>query len=351
MTDKLKKVLDLLISEDREQASAALNEWFAEQTAAVTSQLLEADKEEELEESKDESEELDEAVTITIDTDGDEASVVEPVVAEDDEEFVADETGDEFGDEEAEDFGGEEVADEVDADAEIAGDDSAVEDLTVDERVEDIEAELEALRAQFAELMGDDADDSEDDDTEEAGDEEVIDGESDEEETEGDDEVEEAIAPGVPGKKTTFVQKSGINKDGNPSIRESDEDFDDLAESADHKLEPVKAEKLKTEGETTGKGAKVKVETNSPVPHKNGAARVGGDPVEIKGKTHSGYARETAPAVAGGKETFKNSQKEPKKISKEGDKSAELNKNKEDKSAKSPINGDPKLRGNDLARK
>ncbi|MNV60195.1 hypothetical protein D3C71_1526500 [compost metagenome] len=192
--------------------------------------------------------------------------------------------------------------------------------------------------------MGDEADE----DGEEA---EIVDGDSEEEETEGDDEVEEAIAPGVPGKKTTFSQKSGIDFGGNQKIREDEEEFDDLAESADYHLEPVAAEKLKTEGETTGVGKKVKVQKDSPIPQRKPDERAGGDPVEIKGKTHKGYAREAAPTVVGGNEKFKNSVKAPKKISKEGDKSAELNKGPKEDKGKSPISGDPKLRGRDLSRK
>ncbi|MNS07950.1 hypothetical protein D3C72_394050 [compost metagenome] len=399
MSEKLSKVLDLLIAEDRDEAAKALNEWFAEQQASVTAKLMESDEAEE---------DLDESITITIDDDSDaevadgaivdesaekpeyfdvakdwleeyiagEAEELEPGasyemilevvrqhveftaeeggydhleseqkaeavindpevlqlikqaaggVTEDDEEPIADETGDEAGDE-------------------FVGDDSAVEDLTVDERVEDLEAQLEALRAEFAALMGDEADE----DGEEA---EIVDGDSEEEETEGDDEVEEAIAPGVPGKKTTFSQKSGIDFGGNQKIREDEEEFDDLAESADYHLEPVAAEKLKTEGETTGVGKKVKVQKDSPIPQRKPDERAGGDPVEIKGKTHKGYAREAAPTVVGGNEKFKNSVKAPKKISKEGDKSAELNKGPKEDKGKSPISGDPKLRGRDLSRK
>lgn len=434
MTDKLAKVLDLLIAEDKDEAAKALNEWFAEQQATLTASLMEA-------EEVAEDEELDESITITIDDDsavtdvqgsqpvaeadgngfaidlyvtGESAfapeelfdasefdeddipylflykftksfdasssedaeamaqeeidalqakgltsdepmeglkaagwSFVEGMAQEDGEEGFAIEAAemsesDEDPTDDAEEFGGEEAGDEV-----VGDDDSAVEDLTVDERVEDLEAQLEALRAEFDKLMGDEVED-------EAGEEEIVDGDSEEEETEGDDDVDEAIAPGVPGKKTTFVQKSGIDFGGNQDIREDeelDEEFADLAEAADYKLEPVKAETLKKEGEQAGNGKKVKVDKDSPIPQRKPTERMGGDPVEIKGKTHKGYARETAPAVTGGNEKFKNSQKAPKKISKEGDKSAELNKNKEDKSTKSPINGDPKLRGNDLSRK
>lgn len=354
MSEKLSKVLDLLIAEDREEAAKALNEWFAEQQATVTAQLMEAEEvEEELEEELDESEEvaegeeLEEGVTITIDADDDVA------VAEADDEVV-----DDFGGEEV--IGGDDEIVDADADAGFGGDevadDSAVEDLTVDERVEDLEAQLEALRAEFASLMGDEAgDDVADDDAgEEEGEEEIVDGDSDEEETEGDDEVEEAIAPGVPGKKTTFSQKSGIDFGGHQRIREDEEleeDFADLEESADYKLEPVAAEKLKTEGETTGVGKKVKVTKDSPIPQRAPDERAGGDPVEIKGKTHKGYAREAAPTVLGGNEKFKNSQKAPKKISKEGDKSAVINKGPAPDKGKSPISGDPKLRGRDLSRK
>jgi len=319
MTDKLKKVLDLLISEDREQASAALNEWFAEQHNAAVSSLLEA--EEVVEEAEDDDkEDLDEDVTITINTDGEEDDFAGeelpvanhiPVAEEGDE--------DDFGGEEvADEFGAEEVADEVGAE------EAPEVELSVDDRVEDLEAQLEALRAQFDEIMG-----AEDEVEADADDVDADD--SDEGEEEGEEEVEEAVEGFT---NETFVEE---------------EEFFDLSES--HELEPVKAEKLKTEGEEAGDGSKVKVSTDSPIPQKKGTERVGGNPVEIKGKTAKGYERETAPKVAGGSEKFKNSQQEPKKVSKEGDKSAELNKNKEDKKAKSPINGDPKLRGNDLARK
>lgn len=298
MTDKLTKVLDLLVAEEREAAALALNEWFAEQHQSIVSQLTEEDK--------DEEEDLDESITITVDGDESVASDVEMVEAE--EEF--------------------EVEDEVEVDAdgdveEFGAEEEFVEEEPLTDRVDDLEAQLEEIRAQFAELMGDEAEDEEVE----------VDVEDEEEE-----EVEEDVMPGVPGVKTPFSQQSGIDAEGYKDIHEAVE--------LDTVKEPIEGDK------EVGNGPKVKIDTHSPVPNVKPDDRVGGTPVVVKGPEYKGYAMQTPPPVKGNdiKGKVRNAKKDLKDVPADGDKSAILNKEKSTNDL-SPISGQEELRGSDIKRK
>lgn len=135
---------------------------------------------------------------------------------------------------------------------------------------------------------------------------------------------------------------------------ESLEDFADLEESFN--LEPVADPKL-GDKEIGASGAKVAMNTKSPLPNRKGADRVGGAAVEIKSDEHKGYDREPAPEVKT-RPLLKNQVKKATdgrtSVSKEGDKSAMLNKKDGfgSDSPKSPIGGGAAdLRGSDFKRK
>lgn len=392
MTEKLTKVLDLLVAEEREAAALALNEWFTEQHQSIVSQLTEED------------EELDESVTITIDDDANvDTGSVQPVAEaggstvnvafidpndgddrlisfaseEDANIYMAfenamtdmsaysdygletvrrvDDVADnivpagalsEFAnifDEEVDDdeiqaaysnvinivskydqpYSGED--DDMDESVDVESDETEVEVDVEDEpltaRVDDLEAELEAIRAQFAELMGDEADD-----------EEV------EVDVEDEEEVEEDIMPEVPGTRTPFSQQSGIDGEGYKDIHEAVE--------LDTVKEPIEGDK------EIGNGPKVKIEKHSPVPNVKPEDRVGGTPVVVKGPEYKGYAMQTPPPVkdSGIKGKVRNAKHDLKDVPADGDKSAILNKEKSTNDL-SPISGQEELRGSDIKRK
>jgi len=106
-------------------------------------------------------------------------------------------------------------------------------------------------------------------------------------------------------------------------------------------LETVSDKLQNVEGAQVGEQGKVPVNTKSTLPSKKGDKRVGGEPVEIKGKGHTGHALEKAPKVKDVKVRgpVGNGAPEPKKVSPEGDKSAVLNKVDGTINTQSPISG------------
>lgn len=123
-----------------------------------------------------------------------------------------------------------------------------------------------------------------------------------------------------------------------------EESIDDLiAELAESfkGLETVSDKLQNVEGAQVGEQGKVPVNTKATLPSKKGAARVGGEPVEIKGKGHTGHGLEKAPKVADVKikNTVQNGKEELKKVADKGDKSALLNKMDGKENTQSPISG------------
>lgn len=108
----------------------------------------------------------------------------------------------------------------------------------------------------------------------------------------------------------------------------SDSDFDNLEES--YTLEPVKDPGLSGKKETGSNGKAVNVNDESLIPgNKDMENRIAGEPIEIKSENHNGYEREAAPAVKTlniGNNEKKGVMDGTSKVSKEGDKSALLNK-------------------------
>ena len=132
---KLEKVLDLLLSEDSDQAAELLHQIIVEKARVIYESVVEED---DTEEEKDELEESDEVG-------GEPNKDFTNDISSDEEEIDADEHNDgEAGGEEAGE--GDEFDDEEGEGEEGEGD--------VEDRVEDLESQLAELRAEFDELMG-----------------------------------------------------------------------------------------------------------------------------------------------------------------------------------------------------
>jgi hypothetical protein len=161
------------------------------------------------------------------------------------------------------------------------------------------------------------------------------------------------LANGMNAVYAAFVIGGDQMKDGH--VDESEDDFADLEES--WTLEPVADPKLNGGKEIGAAGAKVSLNDKSPLPEHDADARVGGNAVEIKSDHHTGYEREAAPSVNARpllKNQVKKSTDNRTKVSKEGDKSAQLNSNAGfgSDSPKSPIGGGTTdLRGSNFKRK
>lgn len=317
---ELAKVLDLLIAEDRDEAGKLLHEWFVGKSKSILEELMQED----------------DGALDSIESDKEEIES---------EEFYSDADLSEDGEDEVE--GDEEVVDgNVDAelDAEVAGDDVAADDLgaelgaeevSVEDKVEDLEAQLATLKAEFDAIMG-------------GGEEEVAGDEFAGDDFGGEEEMgdEEFAAESL--EESEEVSEDEELEEG----EDLDEDFQDLEESFE--LEKV-SEPDMSEGSEAGNGSKQNVTKDSPIPQRKTEDRVGGAVVEIKGKTHKGYARETSPGVNDKpilKNQVSNAKQDLTPVSPEGDKSALINKGPKPDKGKSPIGGGAvDLRGNDMKRK
>jgi len=129
---KLEKVLDLLLSEDSEQAAELLHQIIVEKARVIYEDIVEEEDDKDMEE---------ESVEESMEEESDDVVGGEPnkdftdEIASDEEEISSDE---ENAGEAGEEDGEEEEAEEED----------------VEERVEDLEAQLAELRAEFDALMG-----------------------------------------------------------------------------------------------------------------------------------------------------------------------------------------------------
>jgi len=122
---KLERVLDLLLSEDSDQAAELLHQIIVEKARVIYENIVEEDDEVGGEPNKDFT---DEIKTDKDEVDADELNDGEAGEGEGDED---DEMGDEFG-----------------------GEDDEMGEGTTEERVEDLESQLAELRAEFDALMG-----------------------------------------------------------------------------------------------------------------------------------------------------------------------------------------------------
>ena len=231
MTDrnKFEEMLELLINEDKEGAEALFHEIVVEKSRDIYSSILEAE-EDDLEEA--EEDDLDEAEEDELDE-----------AEEDDLDESEDEDLDESADEEVEEsedddldemFGLDEFEAEADMDPMMGGD--ATDDMMGDmepemgdeegedegaegpeEAIADLEAALDALKAEFEAMMGDEEseeegeeEEGEDEEGEEEPEEESFAFESDDEEVEeaADEEVEESKKARTAGEQMReYVEK------------------------------------------------------------------------------------------------------------------------------------------------
>jgi len=217
MTDqtKFEEMLEKLVNEDRDGAEALFHEIVVEKSREIYQNILD-EADEEAEETTDEEvdEATDEEVDESEDDDLDEATDEEVDESEDDDldemfgldepEMEADPAMDMIGDIEGGDEGDMDMDDEGDDDEEAEGPEEAMADL---------EDALEALKAEFEKMMGD----------EEPGDEEPGDEEPEEEAMafEADDEeVEEAADEEVEEAADEEVEESKEAKTASEQMRE-----------------------------------------------------------------------------------------------------------------------------------
>ncbi len=131
---KLEQVLDLLLSEDSDQAAELLHQIIVEKARVIYESIVE--EEDDTEEKKDELEESDEVG-------GEPNKDFTDEISSDEEEVNADEHNDG-------EAGSEEGEEETDSEEEPSGESEG----GVEDRVEDLESQLAELRAEFDALMG-----------------------------------------------------------------------------------------------------------------------------------------------------------------------------------------------------
>ena len=260
---------------------------------------------------------------------------------------------------------------DVDADVDADFDDEGLEgEGEVEDRLSDIEAQIADLTAEFeakmAELGDDDGEDLDDqeDAIDDLGTDEAFDAGAEGDDLEAEDTGEFAdrmgddLTDGDPAEdeevqEGVFEGKKGVNpfakfakkdakKDSKKTAKKGKSPFKEAAEEHEDELdditESVMAELEKVlvtlpDGKEVGAGGKTVTKNDkSPVPGLKVDQRQGGKPVVIKSTNHSGFERETAPAVkdsGSGMPKAKNVQKNGKVLSQVpagGDKSALLHK-------------------------
>jgi hypothetical protein len=230
----------------------------------------------------------------------------------DDTDAAADHLEDEMDNDTAAhaDMEDESVDDDDMADDDMADDDMADDDMgggDTESRLADMEDEIERLTREFEELMSkegmsDEAEDADDD----------MDDDMDADEK-SEDDADMADADDA-GKKS---------KDAD----EDEDDFEDITESVLADLEKIEAA-MKDDYEV-GAGGPVSGNAKSPIPQRKTSDRDGAKPVVMKSARYDGYDREAAPPVKdmkARKNVRKKSTDGMSGVSKEGDKSASLNK-------------------------
>lgn len=322
----LKKVLDLLVAEEREEAGKLLHEWFVGKSKSILEDLMQEDDAAlDIEDAKDEIESEEFYADVDLEEAGDEE-------VDGEEDFIDGEIDGEIE--------GEVAGDEFAAAADLEGELDAEIEVPVEDKVENLEAQIAELKAEFDRLMGVESDEAEvAADLGAFGAEEEVDGvfESDDDDSD---------------KEELDESKDEEEDELDESVDVSDDDYADLEES--YHLEPIKDPVMDGNKEVGADPEKVTVETHSPLPNRKPEDRVGGAPVEIKGKVHKGYERQPSPAVEDNKllkNQVKNAKQDLESVPADGDKSALLNKGPAPDKGKSPIGGGAvDLRGVDFKR-
>lgn len=143
---KLEQALELLLQEDSDRASELLHQVIVEKARGIYESLVEEEDLEKVsdEEVEEKEEELDEAVG------GEESADFTAEISSDVDEIDSDELNDGEASDDMEDEMGD---DEEDHHADVGGDEA------VEDRLEDLESELQQLRAEFEKIVGGEADD------------------------------------------------------------------------------------------------------------------------------------------------------------------------------------------------
>ena len=226
MTDqtKFEEMLEKLVNEDKDGAEALFHEIVVEKSREIYQNILESE-DEEVEEDTDEEvdEATDEEVDEATDEEVDEAADEEVEESEDDdldEMFGLDElemeAEPEMGGDAADDMMGD-IAADMDGDDDEEGEEEADGPEAAMDNLEDA---LDALKAEFEKMMGDEepgdedpeeeamAFEADDEEVEEAADEEVEEASDEEVEETTDEEVDESAAPKTAGEEMReYVEK------------------------------------------------------------------------------------------------------------------------------------------------
>lgn len=368
-TVDLNKVLEMLINEEHTEATGLLHEWFVETSKKVHEDIMAEDN------------------SLSQDIEDDQEAI-------ESEEFYSEAEGDDEVAADAEEVAADDAEGDMDLEpgAEIEGPAEVDAEVSLGDTIEDLEAVMARLKAEFAEITGEPVAGEADleeavpaydpdsgmspEDYENAVADGVFDDEEDYAARDLDDKIEKYLGHCGPETRARIAgyldgirgeadyedqaaaymnaEADGEFGDVDEEVTESEDDFADLEES--WTLEPVKDPNLQGGKEIGAHGAKVHLNDKSPLPEHDAEGRVGGAAVEIKAEEHHGYDREPAPEVKG-KPLLKNQVKKSTdgrtKVSKEGDKSAMLNSKAGfgSDSPKSPIGQATDLRGNDLKRK
>lgn len=220
MSKKFEELLDLLVNEEMDKANELFHEIVVEKSREIYENMIaeEADEEEEMEEA---SEQDDDSVEEAMDDEDDDM-----------EESIEEETTLEIGGDATDDFVSDASDDSMDMDGDdMAGDMGDEGEGSEEERIADLEDALEELKAEFEALMAGEKEEPEHDDMD-MGDEE---GEEDDEE--GDEEMKDDYEP---SQVREYVEKvsdgHGVEKKGR-------------ADSPDNGTSPVSSAKGKP---TTG---------------------------------------------------------------------------------------------------
>lgn len=199
------------------------------------------------------------------------------------------------------DLGDADLEGEADLDLEGEADLDLEGDSEVDERLGDLEDQLERLTAEFEEVMskidaeGDvDADADADADFEGEADEDLGDDVDAEFEDEGDFDAADDFVDGDEGDDDLA---DSMEDDMDDEVKEGfdEDDFDDITESVLADLEKVSV--TMADGKEVADGKAIATNKTSPIPQKPAGARQGGKPVQVKSDTHKGFDRESAPEV------------------------------------------------------
>lgn len=314
-TVDLNKVLEMLINEEHEEATGLLHNFFVECSKQIHEELMSEDD------------------TLSQDIEDDQEAIKA-------EEFYSEAEGDD-----AEAEAGEELDGTVEDEAgEEAGEEAEeAEEVSLGDTIEDLEAVMARLKQEYETIIG----------LEEPEHGVDIDGDDMIGDAPVDAEMDDEAVDSVETEESMTFESEEAGEEAE-EVSEAEE-FADLEES--WSLEPVKDPNLNGGKEVGADGAKVAVNAKSPLPSHKASDRVGGKAVEVKAETHEGFELEAAPEVKA-KPLLKNQVKKAtdgrSKVSKEGDKSAMLNKKDGfgTDSPKSPIGGGAAdLRGSDFKRK